>query len=102
MSAPRFHCERTFAAGERCALPDDVFHHAARVRRLRVGDQIVLFSGDGNEALARLTAVGRAGANVELMTVRSVDRESPLAITLVQGISSGDRMDYTLQKAVEL
>lgn len=102
MSAPRFHCARTFAAGERGALPGDVFHHATRVRRLRSGDTIVLFAGDGTEAEARLVDVGRNGATMEIVRVQRSDRESPLRVTLVQGISTGDRMDYTLQKAVEL
>ena len=72
------------------------------MRRLRDGDEIVLFAGDGNEAAARIVALDRHGADVEIVAVQAVDRESPLSITLVQGISSGDRMDYTLQKAVEL
>lgn len=102
MSVPRFHCTRPFAAGERTALPGDVFHHAARVRRLRVGDEIVLFAGDGVEIRARLTTVTRSAAEIAILDVRQVERESPLSITLIQGISAGDRMDYTLQKAVEL
>jgi hypothetical protein len=102
MSVPRFHCARTFAAGERTALPDDVFHHAARVRRLRSGDEIVLFAGDGAETRARLTAVTRSAAEIAILDVRQVERESPLPVTLIQGISAGDRMDYSLQKAVEL
>ena len=101
-SAPRFHCARAFRAGERRVLPDDVFHHALRVRRLRVGDEIVLFAGDGVESLAKVTRIGRDEAEVTVLSVDTVDRESPLEVTLLQGISSGDRMDYTLQKAVEL
>ena len=102
MSAPRFFCVMPLAPGQRAALPDTVFHHAVRVRRLRNGDELVLFGGAGSEALARLVDVGRNRADVEIVAVAAVGRESPLAITLLQGISSGDRMDYTLQKAVEL
>jgi 16S rRNA (uracil1498-N3)-methyltransferase len=101
-TAPRFHCAVSLTAGRRLALPDDVFHHAVRVRRLRVGDELVLFGGDGAEALARLVHAGRESAEIEVLRVDAIDRESSLAITLLQGISSGDRMDYTLQKAVEL
>jgi 16S rRNA (uracil1498-N3)-methyltransferase len=100
--APRFHCTAPLGSGRRVALPADVFHHAVRVRRLRAGDELVLFAGDGFEAHAKLTDVGRDAAQIEVLQVDPVDRESPLAITLLQGISSGDRMDYTLQKAVEL
>ena len=100
--APRFHCVAALSAGRRFALPDDVFHHAVRVRRLRAGDELVLFGGDGSEALAKLVHVGRESAEVDVLRIDTVDRESPLEVTLLQGISSGDRMDYTLQKAVEL
>jgi 16S rRNA (uracil1498-N3)-methyltransferase len=99
--APRFHCPGPLEAG-RFALPEAVFHHAVRVRRLRAGDALVLFDGEGREALARLEVVGRDAAEVGIERVATIDRESPLAIALLQGISSGDRMDYTLQKAVEL
>jgi 16S rRNA (uracil1498-N3)-methyltransferase len=100
--APRFHCAVPLGGSPRITLPADVFHHAVRVRRLRAGDELVLFAGDGFEARAKLTDVGRDSAQIEVLQVDPVDRESPLPITLLQGISSGDRMDYTLQKAVEL
>ena len=103
MSAPpRFHCPMTLVAGSRVSLPADVVHHAIRVRRLRVGDDLVLFAGDGREARGRLVTIERDDVVVEVRSVETVNRESPLRITLLQGVSSGDRMDYTLQKAVEL
>ncbi|MEP7084921.1 MAG: 16S rRNA (uracil(1498)-N(3))-methyltransferase [Betaproteobacteria bacterium] len=102
MSAPRFFCAAAFVPGSRTALPEAVFHHAVRVRRLRSGDALVLFSGDGSETLVRLVMVARNEADIEVLSRALVDRESPIAVTLLQGISSGDRMDYTLQKAVEL
>ena len=83
-------------------LPPDTFHHAVRVRRLRMGDPLLLFAGDGLEAAAKLVAIRRDGAEVVIESIAEVDRESPLEVTLLQGISSADRMDYTLQKAVEL
>jgi len=100
--ARRFFCEHLPAAGQRFALPDRVFHHAVRVRRLRAGETLTLFDANGREALARLAAVGRDAAEVQVLGVTVVDRESPLDIVLLQGISSGERMDYTLQKAIEL
>ena len=102
MSLPRFHCPLPLTAGTTIALPADAFHHAVRVRRLRIDDALLLFSGDGTEALANIVAIRRDGADVVIAGVDTVDRESPLDVTLIQGISSGDRMDYTLQKAVEL
>jgi 16S rRNA (uracil1498-N3)-methyltransferase len=89
-------------AGQTVALPAETFHHAVRVRRLRVGDELVLFAGDGREALGSLVAINRDAADAAISAVTTVDRESPLQVTLLQGLSAGDRMDYTLQKAVEL
>ena len=102
MGLPRFHCPVALAAGATIALPPEAFHHAVRVRRLRVDDPLSLFAGDGMEATARIISVRRDGAVVEIASVAAVDRESPLDVTLLQAISSGDRMDYTLQKVVEL
>ena len=102
MTLPRFHCPMSLTAGTTIALPPDAFHHAVRVRRLRLDDALLLFSGDGTEASAKIVAIRRDGADVVVESVDAVDRESPLDVTLIQGISSGDRMDYTLQKAVEL
>lgn len=88
-------------AGRRVALPDDVARHAVGVLRLREGDDVILFNGDGSECVGQLYKSGK-GAEVQLKSACSPERESPLHITLVQGVSSGERMDYTLQKAVEL
>ena len=102
MSAPRFYCALAPTAGQTVTLPAETFHHAIRVRRLRVGDELILFAGDGHEANARLIAIHRDAADAAVSAVTDTDRESPLHVTLLQGLSAGDRMDYTLQKAVEL
>jgi 16S rRNA (uracil1498-N3)-methyltransferase len=83
-------------------LPGDAGRHASRALRLREGDAVVLFNGSGGEFEGRIARIGRADVEVEVLGFSPVERESPLAITLVQGISSGDRMDLTIQKAVEL
>ncbi len=101
MPIPRFYCAMPLPPGHRIALPDGVARHAVGVLRLRDGDDVILFNGDGSECLGQLCKSGK-GAEVLLKSVCSPERESPLDITLVQGISSGERMDYTLQKAVEL
>lgn len=76
--------------------------HAVRVMRLKVGDTLILFCGDGFDYLCALTQVEKKSATVEVLSRTQVSNESPLNIRLLQGISSGDRMDYTIQKAVEL
>lgn len=100
--APRFHVDAPLAPGARLALPQDAGHHASRVLRLREEDAVVLFSGAGGEYAARIVRISRNAVEVEVGAFAPVERESPLAVTLVQGISAGDRMDLTIQKAVEL
>lgn len=84
-------------AGE-VALEDAPAHHLARVLRLKEGDALTVFNGRGGEWDAEF--IGRR--RVRLRSHSDVERESPLQVTLVQGVSSGERMDYTVQKAVEL
>jgi 16S rRNA (uracil1498-N3)-methyltransferase len=94
---PRVYVEGPLREGMRLELPLSAQHHA-RVLRLREGDALVLFDGTGGEWDALL--VGKQEAQIERHN--ALERESPLAIALVQGVSSGERMDYTVQKAVEL
>lgn len=77
-------------------------HHLVHVLRLTPGDEIVVFDGRGREYPAVIERIGKSGVSVKVGEASAVDRESPLAVTLAQGISSGERMDYTIQKAVEL
>jgi 16S rRNA (uracil1498-N3)-methyltransferase len=102
MSTPRFHLEAPLAPGAQLALPPDAAHHASRVLRLREGDPVVLFNGAGGEYAGRIVRLSREGVTVHVGAFSPLERESPLAVTLVQGISAGDRMDLTIQKAVEL
>ena len=81
-------------------LPDAVARHAIGALRLRDGEAVTLFNGDGHEYVGTLHTHGRA--TVDILTQRTPERESPLRIVLAQGISSGERMDMTIQKSVEL
>ena len=83
-------------------LPEAAAHHAARVLRLRDGDAVVLFDGHGGEYAAQLSMPGRGRVLAETGERREIERESPLEVTLVQAVSSSDKMDFTIQKAVEL
>jgi 16S rRNA (uracil1498-N3)-methyltransferase len=99
---PRLHVDTDLKPGATLALPEAAAHHAARVLRLAAGDAVVLFDGSGGEYLARLAAVERGRVLAETGEHLDVERESPLRATLVQAISSSDKMDFTIQKAVEL
>ena len=102
MSNLRFYYPENLPIGATIKLSDNAAAHATRVLRLEVSDEIVLFNGDGNDYTCAITNIKK---NVVLAIVKSfvkITNESPLNITLLQGISSGDRMNYTIQKAVEL
>ena len=85
-----------------CDLPPEQSHHLAHVLRAVVGDAVTVFDGEGQEYNAEITRIGKRAVTVRLGEGSVVDRESPLKVVLAQGISSGERMDYTIQKAVEL
>jgi len=99
---PRFHVAAGLQAGVHLELPREAAHHAARVLRLRIGDALTLFDGTGGEYEAKVASLPRAGVTVAIGAHLPRERESPLAITLVQGIAGADRMDFIIQKAVEL
>lgn len=88
-------------AGATLQLDDFGASHVSRVLRLKTGDQIRLFDGKGNEYLSELSLTGKKTEAV-LREKLSVNVESPIKVELLQVISRGDRMEFTLQKAVEL
>jgi 16S rRNA (uracil1498-N3)-methyltransferase len=90
------------AVGQNVDLPERVAHHAIKVLRLRRGDVLTLFNGAGGEYRARIAGVERARVSVEVSGWHATEREPPLSITLVQALQSGEKMDLTVQKAVEL
>jgi 16S rRNA (uracil1498-N3)-methyltransferase len=100
--APRFYIDAPLRTGSVCMLSEDAAHHAIHVLRLRAGEDITLFNGRGGEFAARIVSIQRLRIGVELLQHREIERESPLRVTLVQGVSAGDKMDSTLRKAVEL
>jgi 16S rRNA (uracil1498-N3)-methyltransferase len=102
MSVPRFFCDAKLGPGVQLDLPENAAHHAGRVLRLKAGDKTMLFNGDGNNYQAELLRVSKDGVTAKITDWETSERESPLHVSLAQAISSGDRMDFTLQKAVEL
>ena len=102
MRLTRCHVDAGLAVGASIALPDTAANHLARVLRLREGDGCVLFNGDGRDYDARITAISKRGVLVDITGTRVIDNESPLRVTLLQGIARGEKMDLILQKATEL
>ena len=105
MPAPRFFVEQPLSVGTHVALPAAVAHHARTVLRLREGDSIVLFNGQGGEYRARLAAARSAGAGAlqaEVTGFDPIEREASLRITLIQAQASSDKLDWVIEKAVEI
>jgi len=90
------------ASGRKLALPAQAAQHVIKVLRLRSGAEMTIFDGQGGEYRARLELAGRGEAWVELHEHLPLERESPLQITLLQGLARGERMDWVMQKATEL
>lgn len=88
--------------GTEIALPATAAHHVLRVLRLRAGDTVTLFDGEGGEYGAELTRASPRAVEARVVEHRDIERESPLTVTLVQGLAAAERMDYAVQKAVEL
>jgi 16S rRNA (uracil1498-N3)-methyltransferase len=101
-SVPRFYVDAALRAGAPCELPEDTAHHAVNVLRIRAGEEVTLFNGRGGEYAARVSSLQKKRMVLRIEAHKAVERESPLHIVLVQGISSGERMEFTIRKAVEL
>ncbi|MGQ4877962.1 16S rRNA (uracil(1498)-N(3))-methyltransferase [Billgrantia sp. LNSP4103-1] len=102
MSVPRIHVAADFTVGGDVVLPEGPARHVARVLRLGEGASLRLFDGAGLEARAVLVEAGRKRVVARIEAVETGRNESPLTVHLGQAISKGDRMDYAIQKAVEL
>lgn|SRR5579883_58214 len=83
-------------------LTDSAAHHLATVLRAKIGDSVTIFNGEGGEYQSVIKEITKKKVIVETQQFLTIDRESPLDIYLAQGISRGEKMDYTIQKAVEL
>lgn len=98
---PRFFVTSTLAVGEICILPETVVRHV-HVLRLQTGDTITLFNGEGGAYEAELVAIEKKHASAQLRSYHAGDLETPYRLTLAQGIAGGDKMDWLIEKAVEL
>jgi 16S rRNA (uracil1498-N3)-methyltransferase len=88
--------------GEPMHLPKEQSHHLATVLRATAGESLILFNGQGGEYECDIESIRKNAVIVNLRNYVNINRESPLPIILAQGISRGERMDYTVQKATEL
>ena len=102
MRTPRVYVDVALAAGAELSLPPEVAAHVARVLRLGRGDSLILFNGDGSDYAGRLLLASRHETRVLVEGAGEPERKPPLRLHLAIGISRGERMDFVIQKAVEL
>lgn len=102
MPSPRIHCDIRLGPGAQFTLAPEAAQHVARALRLKAGDGITVFDGHGGEYEAQIQRVDRDRVDVKVGACRDVERESRLAVGLVQGLPEADKMDWIIQKAVEL
>ncbi len=98
---PRFYVDFALSPDSVVELPDNVVRHL-NVLRVKNTEEIVLFNGNGKSYLALPEVLEKRRASVRILREEAADNESPLNITLVQAVSAAERMDFTLQKSVEL
>lgn len=102
MRLTRVYVEESLASGKHCLVTGNAANHMVRVLRLGVGAAITLFNGAGGEYAARIESLRKDAVRVEVGAHAALERESPLDVTLAQGVSRGERMDWIIQKATEL
>lgn len=102
MRSSRFFVDLPLQEGTRVVLPPWASKHLAQVLRLRAGDPLVLFNGDGRDFAARLLVPAKDAAQVRLGAPDETEPPPTLALRLGIGVSKGERMDFVVQKAVEL
>lgn len=102
MRIPRLYCPADYQVGQTLSLSKEQAHYTLTVLRLKDLRPIELFDGKGLQAQGKLQITSRRSAQVMIESIDSIDHESPLTTRLIQAISKGDRMDYTIQKCVEL
>jgi len=102
VTTPRIHCDLRLGPGAQFALAADAAQHVAKSLRLKAGDALVVFDGRGGEYEATIQRIDRDRVDVKVGLLLPAERESRLAIGLVQGLPEADKMDWIIQKATEL
>ncbi|MBW4934245.1 16S rRNA (uracil(1498)-N(3))-methyltransferase [Marinobacter sp. F4206] len=102
MRIPRIYTDSPLSSGATAELDDNAAQHVGRVLRMQPGQELRLFNGDGQDYPATITAAGKKQVEVMVGPPETNPTESPLEIVLGQTLSKGDRMDYAVQKAVEM
>src|SRR5690625_5462061 len=101
MTYPRFFISAPLAVERELMLPKDKAHYIQRVLRLPAQSKVTLFNDQGGEYLAQIHHHGKS-VQAQILAFRPIERELPLRITIAQGLATGDKMDWIIEKAVEM
>jgi 16S rRNA (uracil1498-N3)-methyltransferase len=102
MPIARIRCDLRLGPGAQFALPPEAAQHVGRALRLKAGDAIIVFDGHGGEYDATIQRIDKERVDVKVGAWRDVEAESPLSLGIVQGLPEADKMDWIIQKTVEL
>ncbi len=102
MRLHRFYTQQPIQLLAILELEEAVARHCAQVLRYKQDDRLIVFNGDGYDYQATIIDIGKRRCQVKILDQFPLNNESPIAIHLFQGIAKGDKMDYVIQKAVEL
>lgn len=102
MSSIRIYQPITLNPGETITVLDESLHYLKSVLRVKINDTLIIFNGQGGEYSGTITEINKKSIHVLIKEFQPKDTESPLELYLAQGISRGEKMDFTIQKAVEL
>lgn len=102
MRTIRIHTDSPLVIDQDVTLPPQAGEHVSRVLRMVIGDPLMLFNGDGNDYAATLHSVSKREVVARINSSQPRATESPLALTLAQGVARGEKMDLIIQKATEL
>jgi 16S rRNA (uracil1498-N3)-methyltransferase len=102
MPVPRIHCDQRLGPGAQFALAPEAAQHVGRALRLKTGDTLTVFDGRGGEYEAAIQRIDKDRVEVKVGAFRDVDTEPRLRVGLIQGLPEADKMDWIIQKSVEL
>ena len=102
MPIARIRCDLRLGPGAQFTLPPEAAQHVGRALRLKAGDAIIVFDGRGGEYDATIQRIDKERVDVKVGAWRDIEAESPLNVGIVQGLPEADKMDWIIQKTVEL
>jgi len=98
MSAPRFYCPVTLPTSGLFELPPAAAHHAQRVLRLRVGDHVQIFDGEGQACDATINNISGKRVDLDILKSCPAQQAATLHIVLAQAMTSSEKMDWIVQR----